>query len=127
MRSALIAAAAILGTAGAVQAGELTKDDFKGESVAAMVDLCSADESTDIGKYAIGFCYGWIEGVEQFYGELLADERFDVQPVACPGRALTRDESRTYFLKWAAANPDAASLPPLEGLVRAAKATFPCK
>jgi hypothetical protein len=91
-----------------------------------MLRLCTADEDKDLGKYAIGFCYGWIEGLEQLWGALLADERFDIKPISCPGKRLTRDQTRTEFIRWIKANPSAMKLPPLEALTRAAKETYPC-
>ena len=109
-----------------VAVAEVTRDDFEGETVASMISLCTADEATDAGKYATGFCYGWLEGLEQFYGALLADQRFGVKPVACPGRTLSREETRDAFIDWAQANPFAMDLPALEGLIRAAKESFPC-
>ncbi|MCL5778618.1 hypothetical protein M1105_16695 [Limibaculum sp. FT325] len=118
--------AAALAAASTAALAEPTREDFEAMTVASLADLCSADEGSDIGKYAIGFCYGWIEGVEQLYAELLRDERFDVKPVACPGRVVTRDETRKIFLAWASGNPDSANLEPLQGIVEAMRATFPC-
>lgn len=118
--------AAALAAASTTALAEPAREDFEAMTVASLVRLCSADEGSDIGKYAIGFCYGWIEGVEQLYAELLRDERFDVKPVACPGRVVTRDETRKIFIAWAAGNPDSANLEPLQGIVEAMRATFPC-
>jgi Rap1a immunity proteins len=125
MRAILSLAAAML-VAGNAGAAELARVDFEGETVGSIVKLCTASEDTDAGKYAIGFCYGWIEGLDQFYDALLADERFNVQPVACPGTELSREESRDAFVRWAKDDPAKMKLPALEGIIRAAKETFPC-
>ncbi|MDT8345453.1 MAG: Rap1a/Tai family immunity protein [Thermohalobaculum sp.] len=124
MRRAILLAATLAASGAA--AAEPGVEDFEAVTVASMARLCAADQGTEIGKYAVGFCYGWIEGVEQFYAALLGDERFDVKPVACPGRVVTREETRKIFIDWATANPDAGNLEPLDGIVRAVRATFPC-
>ena len=107
-------------------AAEITVADFKAETLGSLTKLCSASESTEIGKYAVGFCYGWIEGIEQFYDELVADERFDVQPTICPGREISREETRTILVEWSAANPSLMDISPLDALIRAGKEKFPC-
>jgi len=125
MRAILSLAAALL-VVGNAGAAEIARVDFEGETVGSIVKLCTASEDTDAGKYAIGFCYGWIEGLDQFYDALLADERFNVQPVACPATELSREESRDAFVRWAKDDPAKMKLPALEGIIRAAKETFPC-
>lgn len=125
MRTILSIAAALLVSSNA-GAGELAKEHFEGETVDSMVMLCTASEDTDAGKYAIGFCYGWIEGLDQFYDALLADERFEVQPVACPTSESSREETRNAFVRWAKADPARMNMPALEGMIRAAKETYPC-
>ena len=125
MKTILSLAAALL-VAGNAGAAELVREDFEGETVGSIVKLCTASEDTDAGKYAIGFCYGWIEGLDQFYDALLADERFDVQPVACPASEPSREETRDAFVRWAKADPARMNMPALEGMIHAAKATFPC-
>ena len=124
MRLALITALALGATA--AHAADVTKDDFEAGTVASVAKLCSADQGTEMGKYAIGFCYGWIEGLEQFYAALLRDERFDVKPAVCPGRVVSREETRQIFVDWAAANPDKGNLEPLQGIISATKEKFPC-
>ena len=107
-------------------AGEVTRETFEAKSVSDIVDLCSEPEGTDAGKYAIGFCYGWLKGIDEFYDALLADERFDVKPISCPGRAVAASESRLLFVKWATSTEGALEMPALQGLVRASKEIFPC-
>ncbi len=125
MRAFLSLVAALL-VAGNSSAAELVRVDFEGETVGSIVKLCTASEDTDVGKYAIGFCYGWIEGLDQFYDALLADERFDVQRIACPVSEPSREETRDAFVRWAQADPARMNMPALEGMIHAAKATFPC-
>ena len=51
--------------------------------MADIVELCSAPRDSDMGKYAFGFCYGWLRGVDEFYDAiffklLLFDEKSNV-------------------------------------------------
>lgn len=112
--------------ASAAQA-EIKPDLFAAEKVSSMQQLCSADETTSEGKYAIGFCFGWIKGLEQFYEGLLADKRFELEPAVCNTKDLTREEVRQTFLAWVKANPSAGEKPALEGIFSAMKEKFPCK
>jgi hypothetical protein len=125
MRAILSLAAALL-VAGNASATELVRADFEGETVASIVKLCTASEDTDAGKYAIGFCYGWIEGLEQFYDALLVDERFNVKPVACPVAKLSREETRDFFVRWAGTDSEKMKMLALDGIILASKETYPC-
>lgn len=107
-------------------AAELMKEDFKGETVAQLVKLCSADEESEAGKYAIGFCYGYMTGARQFYRALIDNPETGFKPVACPDGPVPRSEGRMVFLKWAQSNGNNAEMEALEGLIRAAQAEWPC-
>ena len=113
----------IVGTAQA----NVKSEHFEAETVSSMQKLCMADEGTSSGKYAIGFCYGWIEGLGQFYEQLLIDERFDFEPSVCSEKELTREEVRAVFVSWAKAHPADAGRPAFSGLIDAMKEKFPCK
>ena len=125
MRAILSLAAALL-VAGNASTAELTRADFEGDTVGSIVELCTTSEEADAGKYAIGFCYGWIEGLEQFYSALLVDERFNVQPIACPASQLSREETRDVFVRWAGTDATKLDMPALEGIVHAMKEAHPC-
>ncbi len=120
----LLAAAAFLSAPVAAQ--ELVDDDFQGQTVASVVKLCSAPETGARGQYAIGFCYGWIAGIDQFYDALVADPRFDFSPTICTDGEISREEARTLLIDWAAANPDSGNIPALSGLIQAIRAKYPC-
>ncbi len=107
-------------------AGGVTTETFEARTVGDLVALCSEPEESDVGKYAVGFCYGWLRGIDQFYDALLADERFDVKPVSCPGREVSPGETRQLFVDWAKAADGAMEMVALPGLVRAAQEIFPC-
>jgi len=125
MRFGVSLAVAILATTSA-GAAEVTKETFEAQTVGDIVALCSEPEESDIGKYAVGFCFGWLRGIDQFYDALLADERFDVKPVSCPGREVSPGETRQLFVEWANGADGALEMAALPGLIRAAKELFPC-
>ena len=120
----LVAGLALI--AGTAQA-DMKPQTFEAETVSSMQALCSADETTADGKYALGFCYGWIEGLGQFYEQLLIDERFDLKPVLCTDKELTREDVRVTFVDWAKANPKAGNQPALDGIFDAMKEKHACK
>ncbi|MEM1382304.1 MAG: Rap1a/Tai family immunity protein [Pseudomonadota bacterium] len=126
LRTTRLAAAATLLAAGTATGAELQMDDFAAESLGSVTKLCSAEPSTEMGQWARGFCYGWIEGVEQFYDEILLDDRFEFEPTICPGREVSREEVRTLLVDWSNNNPDLQGIPPLDGLIRAGREIFPC-
>ena len=41
-------------------------------------------------------------------------------------KAAPREETRDAFVRWAKADPARMNLPALEGMIHAAKETFPC-
>lgn len=120
----LTAGLALLATA--AQA-DMKPETFEAETVGSLQQLCSADEATHDGKYAIGFCYGWIEGAGQFYEQLLLDKRFELEAAVCSEKELTREDARTTFIAWAKANPQSAGEPALDGMFSAMKEAYPCK
>ncbi|MEO1190392.1 MAG: Rap1a/Tai family immunity protein [Pseudomonadota bacterium] len=121
------AATALLGlSAMPAQAESIMKEDFEGATVAQVVKLCSPGENDGMGQYAMGYCYGWIAGIEQFYDALVADPRFNFTPSVCTDSEISREEARQTMIAWAVENPDSASMPALSGLIAAMRAKYPC-
>ena len=106
---------------------QVTAKYFQASTVGDLRSLCSASDFGDQGRYAVGFCYGWIVGVGQFYEQLLIDERFGLTPTACTDKDVTREEALKAFLDWARAHPDASGRPALSGFIDAMKEAYPCK
>lgn len=126
LAGAVALAATMAGGTAAPAQTPIAGDDYALETVASALRLCGADESAPGGAYAIGFCYGWLEGVGQMYEAIVLDPRFELNKVACPPRELTREEVRVLFVDWARANPADAATAPLVGLVKSAKEAYPC-
>jgi len=120
----VLALAAILGPL--AQADEVGEETFIAGSAGQVADLCAAADETSLDRYALGFCYGWLEGVGQLYESLVASGSIQPQNITCPGRDLSRKEWADVMVDWVNADPARRDLAPLAALGEAAKAAFPC-
>lgn len=101
------------------------QSDFEVKTTRDLVELCSASSESDVYGAAMGYCLGFVDAAHDYHavvtqGDVLA-------PVACPGHTTTRREVVDAFLSWAKDNDallDTES--PLNGLMRAAAARWPC-
>ena len=124
MRATLVAAAI---TAGPLAAPALAVEeaDFTAATTGDLVQLCSVQPGEPLYAEARQFCYGYIGGAAHFHRALVqGGDRF--APVACPERQVSRQEIVAVFLDWAEAHPELMNEPPVEGLMRAAAAEWPC-
>jgi hypothetical protein len=124
--AALALAAGLAAGPGAHAQAPIAGEHYALETVASALRLCAANESAPGGAYAIGFCYGWLEGVGQMYEAVVLNPSFDLKRLACPPREQTREEMRVIFVAWAQANPAEAASSPLVGLAKSVKEAFPC-
>jgi hypothetical protein len=85
-------------------------------------DLREACAAEDIATRNI--CYGFIQGAGQFYIELRRAE--EIEAIACADPAPKMDEIRQAIVVWVDAHPEYASERAVDGLMRAAAATWPC-
>ena len=124
--AALIGAAALAGPAGTVRAadGEDVVESFRLQDTQALVTACSVPADHAMHARANAFCLGYMSGAMHFYGAAVKSPK--VEPFVCPPGEVSRAEVRKIFLNWAAAHPERLDEPPIEGLVRAAVAAFPC-
>lgn len=107
-------------------AEEIAEDTFIAGSAGQVADLCAVADESALDRYALGFCYGWLEGVGQLYEALVADGSISPQNITCPGRDLTRKEWADVMVAWVNADPVRRQLSPLQALGDAAKEAFPC-
>ncbi len=124
----ILGAIAILsmGAIASANAQDFGEDDFAARTAGQVADLCAAADESALDRYALGFCYGWLEGVGQFYEQAVADGTIAEQKVACPGKELSRKEWADVLVGWVGADPARRDLTPLKALGDAAKETFPC-
>jgi hypothetical protein len=126
MRSALlIGAAALLLAAGAANA-QVTPQNFLLRTTGDFVALCGVSRDDPNAIAAIHFCHGYYVGVDH-YAEVTGRPFRDI--VYCPpeGLKLTRDQVLGMVVQYHRKNPQYASEAPVEGIIRWAAATWPCK
>ena len=70
------------------------------------------------------FCYGYMTGAYNFYQEVYAAG--GISKIACPDSKVTLDGFRTVFVNWLEGHPQYQDEKPIDGLMRAAAATYPC-
>jgi Rap1a immunity proteins len=100
-------------------------ESFELGDARALVTACTVPDGHPLHESAKGFCLGFMTGAMHFYTAAAASP--NVKDFVCPGHVISRAEMRDVFLEWAIANPERLSEPPIDGLVRAAIAKFPCQ
>jgi hypothetical protein len=116
--------AALLLSAG-VPAAPVTKDNFMLRTTGDLIALCGVSQDDSNATAAIHFCHGYYVGLDQYAevtGRVFRDRFY------CPpeGVKLTRDQVISMLVEWHRANPQYASEPPFDGILRFAMATWPC-
>ena len=103
----------------------LDKSDFEMKTTRDLVGLCSASSGEDMYEAAMGYCLGFVDAAQDYHRVVTNDDM--LAPVACPGHMVTRREIVDAFLAWAGANGNMLDKEaPLQGLMRAAAAKWPC-
>jgi hypothetical protein len=124
MTKTSVLAVAILALSALPAAAETTADNFRAETTRDFANLCSTPASSEYYTEARQFCYGYIAGATQLYFALLGPKGID--PIACPGDGVTRDQAIDVFLAWTKRHPDLLTERPIQGLMRAAVEQWPC-
>lgn len=126
MRSALLTgAAALLLGAGAANA-EVTPKNFELRTTTDFIALCGVSRDDPNAAAAIHFCHGYYVGLDHI-SELLG--RPYRNTLYCPpeGLKLSRNEVLAMVVAYHRTNPQYGAEAPVEGIVRWAAATWPCK
>lgn len=116
--------AAIAGSLMAGQSLALSVDDFVVSRTGELVKLCSAPEDDRYRDPARGFCLGYLDATWDYHQALTKGEDFTA--LACPDAGVTRDDALRVFLQWAEANSDNLDETPVQGVMRAFAAKWPC-
>lgn len=112
-------------TCAAPAAFGLDKSDFEVKTTRDLVNLCSAASGEDMYEAAMGYCLGFVDAAHDYHMVVSGDDM--LAPVACPDHEVTRKEVVDAFLSWAGANGNMLDKEaPLQGLMRAAAAKWPC-
>ena len=104
----------------------LTREDFLVNSTQDLVKLCSASESDPLYQAAIGFCYGYVVGVNHYY-QATTTGAGETGFVCFPDPRPTRTEAIQMFLAWTKQNPQYMSELPVESIFRFLASRFPCQ
>lgn len=122
---ALMTGAALLVAAGAASA-DVTRENFQLRTNADFVALCGVSPADPNAAAAIHFCHGYYVGVDHS-AEILGRPLRNV--LYCPpdGLKLTRNEVVGMVVGYLRKNPQYSAEAPIEGIIRWAVATWPCK
>lgn len=119
-------ALALMMSASAFNTQALTVADFDYiESTAKLARLCGPADTEPLADEAHIFCLGYIAAAIAYHDEVAKSP--EMNRIACSGGEATREDVLEVFISWAAKNPQYANTPPIEGLLRAAAAKWPCK
>jgi hypothetical protein len=118
-------AAGLLLAAGAASA-DVTKENFQLRTTGDFVALCGVSTADPNAAAAIHFCQGYYVGLDHS-AEILGRPFRNV--LYCPpdGLKLTRNEVIGMLVAYHRKNPQYAAEAPIEGVIRWAAATWPCK
>jgi len=89
-----------------------------------LVDLCNIDKEHPLYEKSIAFCYGYVTGAMSFYGAIEPSPK--VPKIICSDHVIPRAEMVQVFLEWAKSASLHLTEKPIDCLVRAAVARWPC-
>jgi len=126
MRIAIIAALAAAALLPLQSSASPSAEDFELRTTEKLVDLCAVPDGDPMVEAARGFCYGYLTGAGNYHRALKQGK--DSQPLFClPEPKMTRADAARLFVSWGRANPRHLKEAPIDGLIRFAVTTWPCK
>ena len=114
----------ILIAAAAGAQAAFTPEEFKLDQAQELLDICTVSTSHPDYLEAYGFCVGYFSGAMHYHRALAKGP--DRKAIVCPGHTVTRAEAISVFVAWARTNPQYLAEEPLEAVMRAAVAKWPC-
>lgn len=119
----LCASAGVLALAGDARA--VTQDNFRLDTGADLVALCSTPKDDPLFVAAVHMCHGFGVGTYQTIQALTNHEK--LEPLLCPPNPPpTRNDELQRFLTWAETNRQRLGERPADVLGRYLVETFPC-
>ena len=100
-------------------------EQFKLDRAQELLDICTAPDSHPDYLEAYGFCVGYFTGAMHYHRALASGP--DHKTIVCPHHTVTRAEAIAVFVAWAKENPQYMSEEPIQAVMRAAVAKWPCK
>lgn len=120
-----IGLAALVVTALLPQQGQAA-NEVEVRTAGDLLNLCAVADDDPSVEGARGFCYGFLSGAANYHWSLNAGN--EAQPLFClPAEGVSRAEGARRFVAWGRANPNYLNEAPVDGLMRFASATWPCK
>lgn len=111
------------GTAPTGITSPVTTDNFLLRNTADLVSLCNAQPNDPNRIAAIHFCQGFILGIRHYDD---VSEATLQSSLYCHKERSTRNEVVALYVKYHLDNPQYQSEPAIDGVIRAAMATWPC-
>jgi hypothetical protein len=91
-----------------------------------LLDICAVADDDPNVEGARGFCYGFLSGTASYHWSINAGK--EAKPLFClPDGGVSRADGARLFVAWGRANPKYLREAPVDGLMRFAVATWPCK
>jgi hypothetical protein len=91
-----------------------------------LVNVCAVPDDDPNVEGARAFCYGFLSGTASYHASINAGKK--AKPLYClPEGGVSRAEGARLFVAWARANSKHLGEAPVDGLMRFAAATWPCK
>jgi hypothetical protein len=126
MRRVIIAALTAAALLPLQSSADPSVEDFDLRTTEDLVDLCAVPDGDPMAEAARGFCYGFLTGAGNYHRAVKAGK--GSQPLFCvPESKMTRAEAARLFVSWGRANPRHLKEAPIDGPIRFAVATWPCK
>jgi Rap1a immunity proteins len=114
----------ILITAVAGAQAAFTPEEFRLDRAQELLDICTVSTSHPDYMEAYGFCVGYFTGAMHYHRALAKGP--EQKAIVCPDHTVTRAEAISVFVAWARANPQYLTEEPMEAVMRAAVAKWPC-
>ena len=103
-----------------------TAAEVEVRSAGDLVNICAIADDDPMVDGARGFCYGFLSGAANYHHSLNAGKKG--KPLFCPPEPrVSRAQAAKLFVAWGRANPQYMVEAPVDGLMRFATETWPCK
>lgn len=127
MRSLLWFAVAGIAASAMVRPAQaaLTEEQFRLNTSADLVSLCSASPQDPLYTAALNYCHGFAVGA--YSAERAHSAATRARPLFClPEPQPTRNEAVAGFIAWTKQDPTRLTLPPIEGMFTYLMQQYPC-
>jgi hypothetical protein len=101
-----------------------TPEEFRLDRAQELLDICTVSTSHPNYMEAYGFCVGYFTGAMHYHRALAKGPEH--KAIVCPDHTVTRAEAISVFVAWARVNPQYMTEEPMEAVMRAAVAKWPC-